>query len=122
MSIHKYCRKALRASLVAGLMPEWLQKHPRRFYIERTVLASPSWIKQSDFAWLVKNRDDRTRRTGIKHVLDHIIPLSHPLVCGLNVPWNVRVITEYENMLKSNVWYDEPDTLLPVYEQLRLFA
>jgi 5-methylcytosine-specific restriction endonuclease McrA len=43
-----------------------------------------------------------TKATGERYVVDHIIPLSNPDVCGLHVPWNLRVITQEENLKKSN--------------------
>lgn len=50
---------------------------------------------------------------GIDEV-DHIVPLSHPLVCGLNVPWNLRVTPKWYNQSKSNnYWPDCPDHLCP---------
>jgi hypothetical protein len=43
-----------------------------------------------------------TKSTGERYVVDHIIPLLSEEVCGLHVPWNLRVITQAENLQKSN--------------------
>lgn len=47
----------------------------------------------------------RTEKTGIKWVVDHIVPLKHKLVCGLHSHTNVRVITDFENCSKGNRWW-----------------
>lgn len=41
-------------------------------------------------------------KAGPDYELDHIVPLKHPLVCGLHVPWNLRVIKRLTNIKKRN--------------------
>ena len=40
--------------------------------------------------------------TGVKHEVDHIIPLIHDLCCGLSVPANCQVITKAANRRKAS--------------------
>lgn len=67
--------------------------------------ATPKWLTKQQLhkiKLIYALRLNLTRKTGITHHVDHIVPLNHPEVCGLHVPWNLRVITEEENVAKSN--------------------
>jgi len=45
-----------------------------------------------------------THQTGIKHEVDHIIPLKNKEVCGLHVPWNLAIIPATMNRKKGNAF------------------
>lgn len=67
--------------------------------------ATPPWItaeQKLSIRQLYLHAMELTRATGERYVVDHIIPLINPEVCGLHVPWNLRVITQEENLKKSN--------------------
>lgn len=67
--------------------------------------ATPKWLTKDQlkqiesFYTLAKKL---TKETGIKHHVDHIVPLQGKNVKGLHVPWNLQVITQTENILKGN--------------------
>jgi hypothetical protein len=51
-----------------------------------------------------------TAATGVRHSVDHEVPLQHALVCGLHVPWNLSISTLEANMAKGNrTWPDMPE-------------
>ena len=51
----------------------------------------------------------RTKATGVKWEVDHIIPLNSKIVCGLHCHQNMRVVTKGENRRKNNrYWPDMP--------------
>ena len=67
--------------------------------------ATPPWLTQ-EHKLTIRNLYIQamalTKATGERYVVDHIVPLHNPDICGLHVPWNLRVITQEENLKKSN--------------------
>jgi 5-methylcytosine-specific restriction endonuclease McrA len=71
--------------------------------------ATPKWLTAEDKLEIrlrYRLAIELTRRTRIQYVVDHIVPLQGESVCGLHVPWNMEVITQEENLLKSNKLVD----------------
>jgi hypothetical protein len=67
--------------------------------------ATPPWLthkQKSEIRQLYRIAITMSQTTGERYVVDHIIPLQGEFVCGLHVPWNLRVITQEENLAKSN--------------------
>lgn len=57
----------------------------------------PPWVQIKDFVPLCR----KAERLGSEYEIDHIIPLNHPLVCGLHVPANIRVVLRKTNRRKG---------------------
>ena len=64
--------------------------------------ATPSWADRAAIKEKYAVAARETKRSGIKHVVDHFYPLRHKLFSGLHVPWNLRVIIDPANAMKSN--------------------
>jgi hypothetical protein len=107
--IEKYVSRTMKLRVMVGDYPPWMAKHRRRLYIVTAILSAPLWMRRRDLRHLREQAIRETERTGVPHVLDHIIPLRHPYVCGLTVPWNLRVVPHKVNVAKNGSWH--PDQL-----------
>lgn len=68
-------------------------------------MATPVWLTKDQLSeidniyWLAK---DLKNTSGQDYHVDHIIPLKGKNVCGLHVPWNLRVLPADLNIKKGN--------------------
>lgn len=88
-----------------------IKKNPEKhnFYIAyrraTNKKAIPPWINSSHKNEMKKIYEEskmKSKSENIIYEVDHIIPLVSDFVCGLHVPWNLRVITRKENREKNN--------------------
>jgi hypothetical protein len=69
----------------------------------------PSWANDFFISEAYHLAKIRSKATGIKWHVDHIVPLKSKLVCGLHVEHNLNVIPGSENVRKQNLyWPDMP--------------
>jgi hypothetical protein len=76
--------------------------------------ATPKWVTSEDkllmqLYYLEAARI--TKKLNERYVIDHIYPLHSDVVCGLHVPWNLRIITQKQNLEKSYKLPDESEAL-----------
>lgn len=116
MGMVHYNRQKSREKLLRGEMPTWIANSPRRDYIARVVLSVPPWVRQCDLLVMQQEAARMSKAYGREYHLDHIVPLAHPKVCGLTVPWNLCIRRWDANLSKSNYWVSDWDG-----EQLDLF-
>lgn len=77
----------------------------------RRTSATPLWANRFFIEEAYRLAQLRTKLLGFKWVVDHNIPLKHPLVCGLHVETNLRVVPEVVNAKKGNRWSAESATV-----------
>lgn len=87
---------------------KWYENNREKVYATRCerrcveLMSQPPWVKRDDLVRFYIEAKKKTLTTGIRHDVDHIWPLKGIGFIGLNVPWNLRVITHTENVRKYN--------------------
>ena len=82
----------------------WLHITFRKKRVKR---ATPDWVDKEQFLKYEKKKLELEKKYNIKCNIDHIIPLIHKKVCGLNVPWNLQITSQKFNLSKGNKVDDE---------------
>ncbi len=78
-----------------------------RLRVARRKQAKPQWLSKDQLLALdtiYKTARVLTEQTGVRHTVDHIVPLRGNAVCGLHVPWNLQILTASENSRKHNLF------------------
>ena len=77
------------------------------FKKSRIKLATPSWADKEEIRMKYIECVNMTDGIGIPFLVDHIIPISNPLVCGLHVPENLQIVSVSLAKLKGNKFDQE---------------
>jgi len=76
----------------------WLFAHHAMLRKARLLRATPPWGNLAEIKAFYRWAPDG-------HHVDHVIPLVHPLVCGLHVPANLQYLPAADNLRKRNEWH-----------------
>lgn len=71
----------------------------------RLSISTPPWLTDADVEAMREIRlraRNLSEETGVPHDVDHIVPLRGRDAWGLNVPWNLQIISAKRNAAKSN--------------------
>jgi superfamily II RNA helicase len=63
---------------------------------------TPPWANLDAIREIYERAATLTQETGIKHHVDHMIPIQGKTVCGLHWEGNLQILTATENQKKSN--------------------
>lgn len=90
-----------------GPKPAPRRVHPglvRRRKLRRAKVAWSTWAEMRMLSMWARAM---TVFHGVQYVVDHQVPLSSPLVCGLHCSPNLKVITKAENDRKQNTYWPD---------------
>ena len=98
-----------------------LPKGWQRPWAMQRIIATPPWVRMADLKPAYDEAARKTRETGVPWTVGHIVPLNHPRVNGLHVPWNLKPEPAKMNFSKGNAWCEWHGDLFSEPEQLSLF-
>lgn len=90
-----------KAALFAKENPDWKAAHCAKRRAKKKQ-AQPIWANEKYIGIFYKQAKEEELRLGTKVVVDHIIPLQHPDVCGLHCEFNLQLLTQSDNCKKGN--------------------
>ena len=96
------------ADIIHNNSKRWRQTNPGKVCASvvlrsnRIAQATPQWACVKTIERIYELAATISLTTSIPHEVDHIIPVTNPLVCGLHVPHNLQVIPATENRRKHN--------------------
>ena len=76
-------------------------QHQKALRRASEIQATPSWVDLEVIASIYAEAA-KLRSAGEDVHVDHIVPLRGSNVCGLHVPWNLRIIPAEDNLKKGN--------------------
>ena len=92
-------RKAENNAAYSKRYPE-KTRATRMLRIATTLRATPRWADIAAIKAIYAECVQTQNRTGVKHEVDHIVPLRGRTVCGLHVHWNLQILSRTENRKK----------------------
>jgi hypothetical protein len=118
LKVCAYARAALAKDYEKKLASNkrWQQAHPQKMCAYTSarraakLRSRPAWANKEAINRIYALRETAQRASGLALDVDHIVPLISPLVCGLHVESNLRIITAKKNRAKGNRhWPDMPE-------------
>ena len=82
-----------------------LKRNNKRLRDRRNRQATPKWLTKKQRKDIIDTYNEMRELNKLNlesYHVDHIIPLIGVAICGLHVPWNLRVIKASDNIAKSN--------------------
>lgn len=64
--------------------------------------ATPPWATHEKVLEIYEQARKISELTGVQHHVDHVVPLTSKMVCGLHNEFNLRVIPATDNLKKHN--------------------
>lgn len=98
-------RKAICSAWARNNKPSVAAANTR--YRSAKLQATPAWANHDLIRAVYEESDRLTRMTGVRHHVDHIVPLKSAYVCGLHWEGNLQVLTQSENDSKGNRYWPD---------------